>query len=262
MRSLFNRSTGDINRTTNLCYNVTSQNAPRDFIDKIYSKGTKKNSKLRVPFLAFRLTYVSYSSTSSEVVSEALLPIYNQLLTLRKCLIEVKKSGGVSSPRELYPYSIKLNAIDNMRVDGKFIGGYDIPNGQVALTSLIGECFDIACELENEAGIYNEAEETDKETKAMQAQSKLVSAGASHVQKFPQATGHTAKDQLHVAKARNTDPFARHFPRKGFCSKLDNGGRMQMSYTMSRDMTDNAKAWKKDLLCAVSGTSRHRFGSG
>lgn len=46
--------------------------------------------------------------TSSEPVSEALLPIYNQLMTLRKCLVEVKRSGGISSPRELYPYSMKV----------------------------------------------------------------------------------------------------------------------------------------------------------
>ena len=46
---------------------------------------------------------------SSEPVSEALLPIYNQLMTLRRCLVEVKKSGGVSTPRELYPYSMKVS---------------------------------------------------------------------------------------------------------------------------------------------------------
>jgi len=46
--------------------------------------------------------------SSSEPVSEALTPIYNQLLTLRKCLYEVKQSGGVSSARELYPYSMKV----------------------------------------------------------------------------------------------------------------------------------------------------------
>lgn len=46
---------------------------------------------------------------TSEPVSEALLPIYNQLTTLKKCLTEVKKLGGVSSPRELYPYSMKVH---------------------------------------------------------------------------------------------------------------------------------------------------------
>lgn len=46
---------------------------------------------------------------SSEPVSEALLPIYNQLQTLKRCLMEVKNSGGVASVRELYPYSMKVN---------------------------------------------------------------------------------------------------------------------------------------------------------
>jgi hypothetical protein len=45
---------------------------------------------------------------ASEPVSEALLPVYNQLQTLKRCLIEVKKNGGVSSVRELYPYSMKV----------------------------------------------------------------------------------------------------------------------------------------------------------
>ncbi|KAL5374247.1 hypothetical protein DPSP01_012076 [Paraphaeosphaeria sporulosa] len=88
---------------------------------------------------------------SSEPVSEALLPIYNQLTTLRKCLLEVKKLGGVSSPRELYPYSMKLNSIDNMRVDGKFVIGDDIPDGQGSVTQLLAECFELAYELRNDA---------------------------------------------------------------------------------------------------------------
>lgn len=45
----------------------------------------------------------------SEPVSEALIPIYNQLQTLKRILIEVKDSGGVSSVRELYPYSMKVS---------------------------------------------------------------------------------------------------------------------------------------------------------
>ena len=45
---------------------------------------------------------------SSEPVSEALLPVFNQLQTLRRCLLEVKRSGGVSSPREMYPYTMKV----------------------------------------------------------------------------------------------------------------------------------------------------------
>ena len=52
--------------------------------------------------------YIYQLMISSEPVSEALLPIYNQLQTLKRCLVEVKDSGGVSSVRELYPYSMKV----------------------------------------------------------------------------------------------------------------------------------------------------------
>lgn len=88
---------------------------------------------------------------SSEPVSEALLPIYNQLTTLKRCLLDVQKSGGISSPRDLYPYSMKLNSIDNMRKDGKFMVGDDIPDGQGSVTQLLEECFELAYELRTEA---------------------------------------------------------------------------------------------------------------
>lgn len=52
--------------------------------------------------------YIYSFMIASEPVSEGLLPIYNQLQTLKRCLIEVKKNGGVSSVRELYPYSMKV----------------------------------------------------------------------------------------------------------------------------------------------------------
>lgn len=55
--------------------------------------------------------YIYHLMISSEPVSEALLPVYNQLQTLKRCLIEVKNSGGVGSVRELYPYSMKVRDI-------------------------------------------------------------------------------------------------------------------------------------------------------
>ncbi|KAI0474403.1 hypothetical protein F4859DRAFT_90999 [Xylaria cf. heliscus] len=91
--------------------------------------------------------YIYHLMISSEPVSEALLPIYNQLQTLKRCLVEVKNSGGVSSVRELYPYSMKLHSIDNMRVDGKFMVADDIPEGQGSVTELLSECFDLNYEL-------------------------------------------------------------------------------------------------------------------
>jgi len=113
---------------------------------------------------------------TSEPVSEALLPIYNQLTTLRKCLLEVKKLGGVSSPRELYPYSMKLNSIDNMRVDGKFMIGNEIPDGQGSVTQLLEECFDLAYELRNDAEDSSSADETPAETPQSETPSEPVVA--------------------------------------------------------------------------------------
>ncbi|KAI4615511.1 uncharacterized protein J4E88_000441 [Alternaria novae-zelandiae] len=101
---------------------------------------------------------------TSEPVSEALLPIYNQLTTLRKCLLEVKKLGGVSSPRELYPYSMKLNSIDNMRVDGKFMVGEEIPDGQGRVTQLLEECFELAYDLRNDAEDNNSSADVTPST--------------------------------------------------------------------------------------------------
>ncbi|KAL9593200.1 MAG: hypothetical protein Q9219_007646 [cf. Caloplaca sp. 3 TL-2023] len=95
--------------------------------------------------------YIYTLLTSSEPVSEALLPVFNQLQTLRRCLLEVKRSGGVSSPRELYPYSMKLHSIDNMRIDGKFMIGSDIPEGQASANSLLAECFELNYELRVQA---------------------------------------------------------------------------------------------------------------
>lgn len=87
---------------------------------------------------------------SSEPVSEALTPIHNQLSTVRQCLLDVKRMGGLSSVRELYPYQMKLASIDSLRVDGKFLVGESIPEGQGMLNALLAECFDICHELKVE----------------------------------------------------------------------------------------------------------------
>ncbi|KJZ73872.1 hypothetical protein HIM_06765 [Hirsutella minnesotensis 3608] len=92
--------------------------------------------------------YIYSFMLASEPVSEALLPIYNQLQTLKRCLIEVRDNGGVSSVRELYPYSMKLNSLDNMRVDGRFVVNGDIPEGQGSVSELLAECFDINRDLQ------------------------------------------------------------------------------------------------------------------
>lgn len=100
---------------------------------------------------------------SSEPVSEALTPIHNQLSTTRRCLLEVKKMGGLSSERELYPYQMKLASIDNLRVDGKFLVGDTIPEGQGMLNALLAECFDICHELKVEMEENGVSDDNDNE---------------------------------------------------------------------------------------------------
>ncbi|KAL1924235.1 uncharacterized protein VTP21DRAFT_7270 [Calcarisporiella thermophila] len=86
--------------------------------------------------------------SSSEPVAEPLVPIHNQLLTVRGCLLEVKKWGGPFTARELYPYQMKLASIDNMRTDGKFLDpDGNVPEGQAICMALLNECYDTLYEL-------------------------------------------------------------------------------------------------------------------
>ncbi|GAB5588449.1 hypothetical protein Unana1_03349 [Umbelopsis nana] len=86
--------------------------------------------------------------SESVPVAEALMPVYNQLSTVRRCLLEVNKWGAPDSVRELYPYQMKLASIDNMRQNGTF---YDedgmIPEGQALCVAILNECYDILHDL-------------------------------------------------------------------------------------------------------------------
>jgi hypothetical protein len=79
-----------------------------NFVDAHGKKACLQTQRTLLYFLRKGYALIWLMLTHSEPVSEALLPIYNQLKTLKKCLHEVKKAGGVSSPRELYPYSMKV----------------------------------------------------------------------------------------------------------------------------------------------------------
>lgn len=88
--------------------------------------------------------------SSSEPIAEALMPVHNQLSTLRRCLTEVKAWGGPFTTRELYPYQIKLASLDNLRVDGKFLDEHgQVPEGQAVVMALLNECYDIMFELKD-----------------------------------------------------------------------------------------------------------------
>ncbi|GMM28398.1 Cub1 protein [Martiniozyma asiatica (nom. inval.)] len=99
---------------------------------------------------------------SSEPVSESLQPIHNQLSTVRCCLLDIKRYGGISSMRELYPYQLKLDSIDNMKNDGKFVIQNQIPEGQGAVVALLAECFDICHELKIEFEGKDSVQDSEK----------------------------------------------------------------------------------------------------
>ncbi|KAI9311241.1 hypothetical protein BX666DRAFT_2032252 [Dichotomocladium elegans] len=81
-------------------------------------------------------------------VSEALTPIYNQLTTVKQCLMAVKNTGAPCSPEELYPYQMKLTSIDNLRKDGKFHDDEgNVPEGQALCVSVLEECYSLLEEL-------------------------------------------------------------------------------------------------------------------
>ncbi|KAM3584559.1 hypothetical protein VKS41_003368 [Umbelopsis sp. WA50703] len=125
-------------------------------IEKLRVNGKFVDSEGKVPegqaLLNFllRACYRLMSKMLSESVpvAEALMPVYNQLSTVRRCLIEVTKWGTPDSVRELYPYQMKLASIDNMRQNGTF---YDedgmIPEGQGVCVAILNECYDILHDL-------------------------------------------------------------------------------------------------------------------
>ncbi|CAO3703018.1 unnamed protein product [Rhizopus stolonifer] len=88
----------------------------------------------------------------STPVSESLIPVYNQLTSVRQCLLAVKNTGSPCSPEELYPYQMKLSSIDTLRKDGKF---YDdrgnIPEGQGLCVEVLEECYSILSLLRDES---------------------------------------------------------------------------------------------------------------
>lgn len=120
-----------------------------------------KRAQLLVLYLLRRCYSLIYKLLeSSEPVSESLQPIHNQLLTVRRCLLEIKRVDGLNNLRELYPFQFKLASLDNLRDDGKFIVNGQVPEGQGTLNALLAECFDIMHELKIE---LEEKEENEDE---------------------------------------------------------------------------------------------------
>ncbi|KAG1153030.1 hypothetical protein G6F37_000008 [Rhizopus arrhizus] len=120
------------------------------FVD---SKGVAPEGQIVLEFLlhkCYRMIFVLLSE--SVPVSEALTPVYNQLTSVRQCLLAVKNINAPCSIEELYPYQMKLSSIDDMRKDGKF---YDdtgnIPEGQGLCVDILEECYNILGSLKDQS---------------------------------------------------------------------------------------------------------------
>ena len=62
-----------------------------------------------------------------------------------------QRKGWLTEARELYPYGMKLNSIDGMRVSGKFVTEDGaIPEGQGTVHTLLAECYELLHELRSE----------------------------------------------------------------------------------------------------------------
>lgn len=114
-------------------------------------KSSLKKLHMLVLYLLRRCYSLIYKLLEgSEPVLESLQPIHNQLSTVRRCLLEIKRVDGLNNLRDIYPFQFKLASLDNLRVDGKFIINGQIPEGQGTLNALLAECFDILHELKIE----------------------------------------------------------------------------------------------------------------
>jgi len=124
------------------------------FVD---SDGNKSESQYVLLYLLRRCYGIIYTLlSSSEPVSEELIPIANKLTTIKKCLNEVLKYGGPFSPHELHPYQLSLHQVESLRVDGKFHApDGTIPEGQGVVMAHLNECHELM-EMLKEAMIENE----------------------------------------------------------------------------------------------------------
>ncbi|KAI0255759.1 hypothetical protein BJV78DRAFT_1273311 [Lactifluus subvellereus] len=114
--------------------------------------------------------------SSSEPVSEELMPIANKLSTVKKCLNEVLKYGGPFNPRDLYPYQLALYQIDSMRKDGKFVGiDGSIPEGQGIVMAHLNECHELLEMLRQSMDDNDEEEELTEDDDGLGPESGATS---------------------------------------------------------------------------------------
>jgi len=130
------------------------------FVD---SEGNRPSGQYVLLYLLRRCHGLIYHLlSSSEPVSEELMPVANKLTTIKKCLNEVLKYGGIFNARDLYPYQLALFQIDNMRKDGRFVGNDGtIPEGQGIIHANLNECHELVEMLKQSMDEEETADEDD-----------------------------------------------------------------------------------------------------
>ncbi|KAH6916018.1 hypothetical protein BKA70DRAFT_1501556 [Coprinopsis sp. MPI-PUGE-AT-0042] len=129
------------------------------FVD---SEGNRPEGQYVLLYLLRRCYGLIYRLlSSSEPVSEELMPIANKLNTVKRCLNEVLKCGGPFNARDLYPYQLALFQIDSMRKDGRFVSvDGTIPEGQGIIMANLSECHELV-EMLKESMDEGETEEDE-----------------------------------------------------------------------------------------------------
>ncbi|KAI8099042.1 uncharacterized protein BX664DRAFT_381663 [Halteromyces radiatus] len=125
---------------------TTDQDKMGKFLD---AEGNAPDGQTVVNFLLHKCYRMILELLNESVpVGEALTPIYNQLTSVKKCLIAVKKTGAPCTPEELYPYQMKLASIEDLRKDGKFYDDRgDLPEGQALCVNTLEECYQLLDDL-------------------------------------------------------------------------------------------------------------------
>lgn len=147
-------------------YSLSLQEIDKMRIDGKFldSEGNRPEGQYVLLYLLRRCYGLIYRLlSSSEPVSEELMPIANKLSTVKKCLNEVLKYGGPFSPRDLYPYQLALHQIESRRKDGKFMAvDGTVPEGQGIIMAHLNECHELI-EMLKEAMDEGEDDEDEDE---------------------------------------------------------------------------------------------------
>ncbi|KAF9005994.1 hypothetical protein BDQ17DRAFT_1467113 [Cyathus striatus] len=164
-------------------YSLSLQEIDRMRVDGKFvdSEGNRPSGQYVLLYLLRRCYGLIYRLlSSSEPVSEELMPIANKLSTIKKCLNEVLKYGGPFNPRDLYPYQLALFQIDSMRKDGRFVGvDGSVPEGQGIIMAHLNECHELV-EMLKESMDEGETEEDEDDYDYGTTESESESESDAH----------------------------------------------------------------------------------